>query len=324
MARDDAKKRLSRILTLVPLAAKPGGVDLLGLSEYLGCSIDEVVRDVQTLIMCGVPPYSPTDYVQAYVEDGRLHVNFPARFRRPVRLSAEEHAALQCALMQVGGLVRPEEAGVARDLMRKFAVSPRPKEAREKDYVHCVIQVRIPAKKHAVLQKAIEEQKEMRIEYHSLRSGTTSERRIRPYALLARSHRWYLIAYDKKHRKTIPFRGDRIKRALPTGVNFQRPREFDLAKYVEGRMYIDVEPTMRVKVRFSPEYARFIAERFPPEALRRRADGSIDLWLDTDSLHWATRWVLKHGPYATAQAPPDLKREIVGACDETLAAYQSA
>jgi len=321
MQPDETKKRLGRILNLVPLAAKRRGADLLELADYLGCGIDELVRDVHALIMCGVPPYSPSDYVQAYVEDGRLHINFPGGFKRPVRLSADEHAALQCALMQAERAAGPGGAPDIRELMRKLAVRRSGRRVRDKDYVYCTVQVKMPEKKRAVLQQAIDRQKELIIEYHSLRSGVTTRRRVRPYALLARSHRWYLVAYDKKHRKTIPFRGDRIRHASITDTDFQRPEYFDLTEYLEGRMYINARPTMSVRVRFGPEYARFIAEKYPPEALQKRGGGCIDLRLDTDSLNWAARWVLKHGPYATAREPKELRREIVHACDEILEAY---
>lgn len=322
MPADETKDRLRRILALIPLAGGPDGTDLLDLQKYLGCGMDEIVRDVQTLIMCGVPPYLPSDYVQAYVEDGRLFINFPGRFRRPVRLSAEEQAAMQCALMQAEQVVGRGGAPGARSLMRRLARTGTHRDDRAKDYVHCALQVKIPPDKRAALQQAIDGQKELLIEYHSLRSGATAERIVRPYALLARSHRWYLIAHDIKYGRAIPFRGDRIRRAALTGNTFRKPEDFDLGRFLEGKMYIDAEPTMRVKVRFGPDYARFIAERFPPETLRRRRDGSLDLWLDTDSLRWAAGWVLEHGPYATAQDPPDLRREIVRACDEILAAYE--
>lgn len=171
------------------------------------------------------------------------------------------------------------------------------------------------------MQKAIEEQRKLVIEYHSLRSGETSERTVRPYALIARSAHWYLVAHDERRGKVAPFRGDRVRRAALTDERFRVPADFDVKRYLAGRMYFDAESAMRAMVRFGPEYARFIAERFPPEMLRRLAGGGVELRVETDSLKWAARWVMKHAPYATALSPIALKEEVVKICDEILAAY---
>jgi predicted DNA-binding transcriptional regulator YafY len=205
--------------------------------------------------------------------------------------------------------------------MGKFALTRRKKGLQEKDVVDCSVQVKIPEGKRTALQKAIDERRKLLIEYHSLRSGETAERVIRPYTLIARSRRWYLIAHDERRGKAIPFRGDRIRRVSSTSEVFEPPRDFDAAKYLTGRMYFDAEPAMEVRVRFGPEYARFIAERFAGESVRRRKDGGVEVRLETDSLKWSARWVMKHGPYATAVAPASLREEIVRTCDEILARY---
>jgi len=323
MTSEETKKRLSRILALVPLASGPKGAGVAELCGYLGCGTDDLIRDVEALIMCGVPPYTPSDYVQAYVEEDRLHISFPASFRRPVRLSAEEHAALQCALLQVARAVSPAEARTAKSLMSKFACTRRKKGLQEKDVVDCSVRVKIPEGKRAILQAAMKDGKKLLVEYHSLSSGETARRVVRPYALIARSRHWYLIAHDEKRGTIVPFRGDRIKSAAATAESFQRPRDFDAATYLRGRMYFGAGATAEALVRFGPEYARFIAERFPAESLRGRSDGGVELRLETDSMKWAARWVMKHGPYATAKAPAALREEIVRACDEILAAYGS-
>jgi predicted DNA-binding transcriptional regulator YafY len=321
MTSDESRKRLGRILAMVPLASARDGADIVELCEFLGCTVDELMRDVETLIMCGVPPYTPSDYTQAYVEDGRLHITFPANFRRPVRLSAEEHAAVQCALLQAARVAGDSGADAVKSLMAKFGRTRRPKGLREKDVVDCSVQVAIPERKRILFQKAIEERRKILIEYHSLRSGETEQRIVRPYAVVARSRHWYLIAHDEKRGKAIPFRGDRIRRAVLTAETFERREDFDVAKYLEGRMYFDAQPATEALVRFGPEYARFIAERFPPEMLKRDGDGSVEVRLQTDSLKWAARWVMKFGPYATASSPAELREEIVKTCDQVLAAY---
>lgn len=307
---------------MVPLASSPKGVDVAKLYEYLGCGIEEMTRDIETLIMCGVPPHTPSDYAQAYIEDGRLHIAFPVSLRRPVHLSGEEHASIQCALMQVARIAGHAEAPAAKNLMSKFARPRRTRWLREKDVVECSVSVKIPEGGRVALQKAIDERRKIEIEYHSLRSGETTARTVRPYALIARSCHWYLIAHDERRGKVIPFRGDRIRHIETGEARFERPADFDAARYLSGRMFFDVTPAVHARVRFGPDYARFIAERFPPECLDRREGGGVDLLLDTDSLKWAARWVMKHGSYATVESPKELREEIVKMCDEILARYQ--
>jgi proteasome accessory factor B len=162
----------------------------------------------------------------------------------------------------------------------------------------------------------------MDVSYYSADSETASRRVIHPYSILAHSHHWYVAAHDEKRGEVRLFRGDRLLSVRKTAERFERPGDFDARRFFASRVRSDKAPAMTVEVLFKPEYARFIAERFPSGAIKKRSDGSAVVTMKVDNISWAARWVLKHGTYARALYPKELVDEVKKRCDEMCALYE--
>ena len=315
-------EQLKRLLAIVPLARRRSGVPVEALLETFDCSAGDLFDDIRLLIMCGTPPYGPDDYLQAYIEDGRLHVNFANRFARPVRLTAEEYSGLVCALEYVGEMLGGEIAELAEGLLAKISRA----RVRDEDFEgvshRMLCSSRPHEKKLALIEKAVATNAKLRVEYYSVSDEETRRRVLRPYAVLAHGHHWYVVAFCELRGEVRVFRGDRIIGLEATNKRFERPDDFDADEFREMSVVTAGKHGTPIRVRFSLEYARFVIERFPPQYIEKQADGSVDLSIRADGLSWAARWVLKHGRYARALAPEELVAEVARRCEATLALYE--
>lgn len=80
-----------------------------------------------------------------------------------------------------------------------------------------------------ILQQAVWEDREIRMIYQR-RDGTISERLLWPYALVAKSNIWYVVARQSEGGMRS-FRVSRCRDVTLTGKHFERERDFDLVAY---------------------------------------------------------------------------------------------
>src|SRR5262244_1042382 len=112
----DVHERLRRLLFLVPYVARRPGISVDELAQALGLKKEDLLRDLDLLTMVGRPPFQPDDYIDIYVENGRVYVDLDQRFSAPPRLTAAEAAALRAA----GALVRATASSSLRSAMDKL------------------------------------------------------------------------------------------------------------------------------------------------------------------------------------------------------------
>ena len=95
--RQGAEDELTRVLALVPwIIAHPGSTKD-EIAQRFGISVSELERDLWLLMMVGVPPYSPGDYIDVDPESDTVEIRLADYFTRPLRLSPAEGLALLAA-----------------------------------------------------------------------------------------------------------------------------------------------------------------------------------------------------------------------------------
>ncbi len=317
---DTQLARLKRLLALVPMARLREGVSIDKLLALFDCDVDTLFADIRLLIMCGVPPYGPGDYIQAYIEDGRLFMKFADRFARPVRLNAEEYSALACTVEYIGALLGGQRC-IAEDLLEKLSAAKAPNQDLADLPARMLCSGKPAEKKLALMKNCAESRTKIAVEYYSVAAEEVRRRVLRPYAIIVDSCHWYVLAHCELRGGIRFFRGDRILDARPLAGRFEVPDDFDAGDYAVPRVFESQIGATEIQVRFAPEYARFISERFPPERLEKGKDGSVVLSMKSEGIPWAARWVMKHGRYARALSPPELVAEVKSRCDDILAIY---
>ncbi len=289
----DVRERLRRLLFLVPYASRRPGISVRELADALGLSEKELLVDLDLLTMVGRPPFQPDDYIDVYVEDGRVYVDLDQRFSAPPRLTAAEAAALRAA----ADLVRPTASEALRSAIAKLE-KVLPAEARQQ---YREMERKVDASvdgpaELGPLAQAISEQREVTFEYFSHGRGSTELRTVRPLELFSHRGHWYLFAHCCSRNDERLFRLDRVGKLALTNRTFEPPPPS------QGRVPEPVSGGGEIKVRFAPAVAPYVRERFGENA-RPADNGAVEVSVTGDSERWLTQWILSFGGEAEVIEP---------------------
>jgi len=321
----DLSDRLTRILVMIPYIQRYPGIAVQELAQRLGCAPETILADLNAVLLCGVPPYLPNDYIGVVLEGDKVYLSFAEHFRRPVNLTFEETLSLNLALKRLPlarhGLEAAEQlqrkmlallpTGARsrwRAARRQLEVGPLPRE----------IQNRV-----ALLEQAIEERREVRMEYYTASRDEMTERGFRPYGLIEHGGEWYVVGHCLLRDRELPFRVDRIRRLDLLSGTFEVPASFRIERYHRPQMYFPTSRDLRVKLRIAPELARWVREEHPAGKIRALPDGGLIFHLSVSQPQWIISWVMAHAGKVELLAPEALRRQIAAACRKAAEKYAS-
>ncbi|MGE0435178.1 MAG: helix-turn-helix transcriptional regulator, partial [Planctomycetota bacterium] len=213
--RDDVRL----LLDVIPFLQRHGGVTSKDLAGLLHCSEQDVQRVLDRILMCGVPPYSPRDYVSVYRDaTGRIRAELADHFRRPVAFSAREVACLKLMLQDpllTAGDDDGKLAAACEGLLRKLDEAAPPR-AGAGDAEPLPIHLAAPGtgvrERAAALQRAIRDGKRVRMRHFSTSRYALVERVVSPAQLMRDGDLLYLLGFDHTDRQQLlSFRVDRIE-----------------------------------------------------------------------------------------------------------------
>jgi proteasome accessory factor C len=302
VVRTNAADRARRMMALLPLLTAGAELPLDELASAVGATPAQITADVATLSMCGLPPYSPDELVEAFVEDGVVHVfaGAPA-LDRPLRLTAAEAAALAAALEACGH-------GPDDPLREKLlAASATPADAV--DLAWAVRAGTSPgglAEIHSMLAAATAEHEAVRMQYFSAARGEIAERIVEPWAMGVDRGVWYVTGRCRTAGAERVFRLDRIHTLEPLGERFVPPAEVHPpvpAFPAESELH-------HTTVRFAPGC----------DVSSREWPGAVFVTADTDdtvgevpfaSPEWVARRVAARLGTAEVVGPEEVRAEVV-------------
>jgi proteasome accessory factor C len=323
MALPLAKLRL--YLSLIPLLRARPGITFKEIGDHLGISAQAAQKEIpEALMLCGVPPYMPHDYIACFTEGDSIDVRFADHFKRPAKLTRTEAAALLLALRALpparGAPVAPAVAGLLKKLERALGDPEITRLAR-----------RIGGKRRAgksvgqrvaVLQQGVDESRELEITYYTQRRRASSVRTVRPYALLEHLGNFYVVGRDSMRGKELSFRVDRIREVTISDRTFEKPASFNTQRYRRAEFYRPSTKDMVVKVRFAAAVSRYIREMSPLSEITEKPKGAVERALRTSSLRWVVDWALQHGNDAEIAGPKPAREESRRVCEEWLEFYK--
>jgi len=162
------------------------------------------------------------------------------------------------------------------------------------------------------LVKAIEEKREIEIEYYKLYDKVIVPRRLQPYVLFPHTREWMLIA--KSGTMFKHFYVDNILRLKLLDGKFVRDKNFDAQKmYLNSwDIFQSTEPTT-VKLLFSKQVATLIKSKVWSETqtLDEQNDGSVLLTVRVSSPEEEMLgWIMSWGGDVEILAPMELKKMV--------------
>ncbi len=301
-----AGPEIQRILALVPWIVAHPGEHKDEIARRFGVSVEQLVEDLDLVLMIGVPPYSPGDYLDVDDSDGRVTIRLAEHFRRPLRLTPAEGLALLAAGRALLAVPGSDPAGPLATALAKLE--------RALELPGLVVEVGEPAHL-AVLRDATARHERVEIDYWSAGREELTTRRIDPYVVFFATGAWYVGAYCHHAHDERMFRVDRVRAVRATGEHFETARTT-----AEPEVYSPRAADLRVTLALTPA-AAWVAEAYPTEAVTERPDGSLEIRMAVSEEAWLERLLLQLGTDARVVEPPELRGLAARAAQRILRQY---
>jgi len=311
--RTTADDRLRRLLALVPWVAAQGGADVEEVCTRFGCTEDELRSDLELLFMCGVHPFTPDSLVEAWLEDGRVHISYADWFRRPLRLTPAEGLVLVATARAQLSVPGTDPAGPLARALDKVAVlvGVEPGEGVEVELGEADRGLL------AELQAASAGRQRVEIDYYSFGSDRFTTRLVDPWHTFSSGGAWYLRGHDHLADEPRLFRVDRIRGSRPTDQEFKPPADPGPAEAYTRRpgdpvVTIDLDPA-----------AAWVAGHHPVDDVEVLAGGRTRVSLPVSEPVWLARLLVQLGPLAAVvDGPPELAGLGAATATRLLARYR--
>jgi predicted DNA-binding transcriptional regulator YafY len=174
------------------------------------------------------------------------------------------------------------------------------------------------------LNRAIVDEKKIRMVYFSMGRQKQSHRTVHPYRLRHVEDTLYLIGYCTLRRGVRTFAVDRIKSVTVGDDGFHFPEDFDVQAFLQDSFGIYQGAPVAVKIRFFKSVAGYIRERIwhRSQELWEQADGSLIFSATVAGIEEISHWVLRWGEGAQVLGPEELRQTVSRHAKAMLAHYQ--
>lgn len=323
---------VSRLVSLASFLVANVGISVRDAAKATHRSPKQLMHDLDRLIMCGVPPYSPSDYVsyslQGWGDRARIHVGFAEHFSRPLNFTPQETLALKYALdhfARSADAETMEQLQSMRDALAE-ALQGRAHEALAGAGKGFVTPRRTERMRNLIsmLTQAVEDQQLVEIDYYSAHRARLATRKVHPFGVLEIGAHFYLFAYCGLAEDTRHFRLDRIREARLIDVFFdeQPPK-----KRHAGKMdaLFHGHPKDKLKVRFSKQVARDVVEEWtdsPGVKIHVMKNGKAEVETPLYNPFWAIGFVMGFGEHARLIEPKWLRVELAETLRKSLKAHK--
>ncbi len=302
--------RLRRMLLMVPFLLESGGSTVAELAQRFGVDEDDIVRDLNLVMCCGVPPYGTENLITVMLDDdGSVMAWKGPFFNRPMRLTPTEGFAVLAAGRALLAIPGADPEGPLATALAKL-------ESALGSMGTVAVELEAPPLLGAV-QEAAAAHRRLAVEYYSAWRDEVTDREIDPHFVFSSEGRWYVAAADSRSGTLRHFRVDRLASAEPTGEGFPPPKA---APAVPDRVFSGGPDTVEVTL-VLPASARWVAEAYAPISVDELGDGRLRVQLRVAGERWLERLLLRVGPEAVVEDPPELAGVGAAAARRLLEKY---
>lgn len=294
--------RTARLLDLVPYLSSHQGIELRTLAQDFDVSQSQMIADLTTLWMCGLPGYTPLELMDLSFDSGFVTIHNAETLARPRTLNDEESIALLLGLDLVIESLPQERTDLktsAMELVGKLS-------ARTSIPAKLSAIPAMPGSVRSLIESALLKKSALKIVYHSSYSDTISTRLVVPLELRVEGGHEYVWALCHNAHATRVFRLDRIQSAEVAPL--PRAQPMDVA-HAQSAM---IPYTIRIHSR-----PREVMERFSLD----KDSLDKDLQLTSYSREWIRRSVLASAGSVEIVGPDDLAQEVAAAAGAILKEY---
>jgi len=294
--------RLARIMTLIPFLGRHPGIHVDEVSQLCGIPSAAIMDDLREILMCGLPPYLPDDYIGVYIEDGHITLRWADHFSCPTQLNLTEALALRLALDRVLG---PADELACRLRERIESVLPAQLAAHLQSLAE---RIRISsggaAQVMTPLLEGLARSQKVMTEYYALSSGEMTSRVLHPYKLVDRAGVLYLVGYCELRQEVRSFHTGRFRHVELLETGFEWPSEIPAGPLIEGSAGV------QALIYFEPAVVQRIVDTFEPHEYQLTRQGGALVTLQLVSSRWLICWLMSMGPTFEVLSPPALRAEL--------------
>lgn len=319
----DSARQIHDLLLLISYVQRNKGAPVEEVSKKLGVAREDLLRYVDTLLLCGKPPFSPDDFILIWVENDRIYVDIDQSLGRPVRLTAQEALAISVALRTVA--TDGPYAETARSALAKIKAHLADDVAdlvREMEHrITMEGSVHGAEERMSTLRQGLEQRREVEITYFSASSQKLATRVVQPFLLVQKMGYWYVVAYDRLRESQRIFKVERIREAKLTDTAFEIPDDFDDERFKSGQIFMPGQELRTARVQVSGSAGRAVADTLSPDEIEQQTDDAVTLRIRYANDEWLAAWVLSFGTAAEVLGPPDLRKAVASRAREVLEQY---
>jgi proteasome accessory factor C len=304
-----AGTEVQRILAIVPWIVANPGASKEEIATRFGMTLEQLDEDLLLVLMIGVPPYSPGDYLDVDDDGEFVTIRLADQFSRPLRLTPAEGLALLAAGRTLLAVPGSDPAGPLATALTKLE--------RALDLPNFMVQVGEPTFLAAVRDAAARGER-VEIDYWSAGRDDLTTRRIDPALAFFAMGEWYVSAYCHRANGERMFRVDRIRALRATGEQFELAPTEEIAE-----VFTPAADDPRVTLELDAS-AAWVADAYPAESTTTRPDGTLEVELAISEPAWLERLLVRLGPEARVLRPESARRAGAEAARRVLARYEQA
>lgn len=285
--------QMNRLFEIVQILLNEKNVTARKLADYFEISVRTVYRDIETLIVAGIPVYCERGkYGGIRLVDGYTVDRF--------LISEKEQNEILYALQSLKALNFPD----AEKTLSKLSTFFR----KDKENWIEIEFSRYGENDNTLFHKikdAILGRKVVRFTYYNTK-GEKSERTANPLKIWFKEKSWYLFAYCHKKRGIRQFKISRIKRLSYTGEYFERPtEEFNMPDKN------DAPEGIKLLLKIDKSQAYRVYDEFCEEDIRVNKDGNFEVLMENIENEWLYGYLLSYGEYLIVTEPERIRKILL-------------
>ena len=296
-------EKAARLLDLVPFISTHQGISLSELAQEFNLTESELLGDLNTLWMCGLPGYTPLELIDLEFESGYVSIRNAEVLQRVRLLTKQELVIILLGLDILQSSIDPKR----KDL--SDAISGLMSKIKKIVGNVATASPIVDSAHRAIITQAISSRLDLVVSYHSTIRDAISERVITPLELSLDHGFEVLEAYCQSAEGFRTFRLDNMRSVQLSGSSVNIPQA------PEGS---DYQWQLIIKSRFRTSSERFRSTYKPRESsLEEKAT------VNSFSQDWLLRNALSTLASVEVQLPVSARSLIAQKCQQTLELYEN-
>lgn len=308
MMADRTAARLSRILSLIPWLIENEGATVDEVCFRFDYTEDQLLRDLNLVMVCGLPGYGPGDLMYADIDGDEVIIDTVDYFANAPRPTAAEALTMLASAMTVSGagLGGPHLESAIAKLTR--VLLPDTEGALDVDTA--------PQPEFVgLLNEAASQNRSVTMVHTALARGERKERVVEPWSVFTSLGNWYVRGWCRLADDERVFRVDRINSLEVNEETFEPPEERPIPEVDYTPSEDDVYAVIDLG-----KSARWVLDYYPVDVIKRKGDHTRIRFATSDP-DVAARLLLRLGENARLVEGDEVREAVERVAEAILARY---